>query len=135
MNFVFVSDHGMIQVDGGSPLEIPALLLDKSRFDLYNSQTLLRVYVKNSDEVKAVFKQLKEGKNSDYEVFLDKKLPKYLHFATKDDRYHRIGQILLVPKAPKVFLFKYPTETSFQCLRPYPWESTVLRPIHEVKPL
>ena len=57
VNFVFVSDHGMIQVDGGSPLEIPALLLDKSRFDLYNSQTLLRVYVKNSDEVKAVFKQ------------------------------------------------------------------------------
>lgn len=106
VNFVFVSDHGMIQVDGGSPLEIPALLLDKSRFDLYNSQTLLRVYVKNSDEVKAVFKQLKEGKNSDYEVFLDKKLPKYLHFATKDDRYHRIGQILLVPKAPKIFLFK-----------------------------
>ena len=106
VNFIFVSDHGMIQVDGGNPLEIPAVLLDKTRFDFYNSQTLLRVYVKNPDEVKSVFKELKASKTDDYEVYLDKKLPKYLHFATGDDRYHRIGQILLIPKASKVFLEK-----------------------------
>ncbi|KFF24190.1 alkaline phosphatase family protein [Chryseobacterium vrystaatense] len=106
VNFIFVSDHGMIKVDGGTPLEIPAVLLDKNRFDYYNSQTLLRVYVKNPAEVKAVYKQLKSGKTNDYEVYLDKKLPKYLHFATRDDRYDRIGQILLIPKAPKIFLEK-----------------------------
>jgi predicted AlkP superfamily pyrophosphatase or phosphodiesterase len=106
VNFVFVSDHGMIKVDGGAPLEIPALLFDKNRFDFYNSQTLLRVYVKNKEEVKAVYKELKANKTDDYEVYLDKKLPKYLHFATKDDQYHRIGQILLIPKAPKIFLEK-----------------------------
>lgn len=106
VNFVFVSDHGMIKVDGGTPLEIPALLFDKNRFDFYNSQTLLRVYVKNPDEVKAVYKQLKANKTDDYEVYLDKKLPRYLHFATRDDQYNRIGQILLIPKAPKIFLEK-----------------------------
>lgn len=106
VNFVFVSDHGMIKVDGGTPLEIPALLFDKSRFDFYNSQTLLRVYVKNPDEIKAVYKELKDHKTDDYEVYLDKRLPKYLHFATKDDQYNRIGQILLLPKAPKIFLEK-----------------------------
>nr|WP_315026193.1 ectonucleotide pyrophosphatase/phosphodiesterase [uncultured Chryseobacterium sp.] len=106
VNFVFVSDHGMIPVDGGTPLEIPALLFDKNRFDFYNSQTLLRVYVKNPDEVKSVYKELKAHKTDDYEVFLDKRLPKYLHFATRDDQYHRIGQILLIPKAPKIFLEK-----------------------------
>lgn len=106
VNFVFVSDHGMIKVDGGTPMEIPALLFDKSRFDFYNSQTLLRVYVKNPDEVKAVYKELKAHKTDDYEVYLDKKLPKYLHFATRDDNYNRIGQILLLPKAPKIFLEK-----------------------------
>ncbi|TZG00147.1 alkaline phosphatase family protein (plasmid) [Chryseobacterium panacisoli] len=106
VNFIFVSDHGMIKVDGGKPLEIPAVLFDKNRFDFYNSQTLLRVYVKNPDEVKAVYKELKANKTDDYEVYLDKKLPKYLHFATKDDQYHRIGQILLIPKAPKIFLEK-----------------------------
>lgn len=104
VNFIFVSDHGMIKVDGGNPLEIPQVLFDKTRFDYYNSQTLLRVYVKNPDEVKKVYKELKANKTDDYEVYLDKKLPKYLHFATKDDRYNRIGQILLIPKAPKIFL-------------------------------
>ncbi|MFN1216839.1 ectonucleotide pyrophosphatase/phosphodiesterase [Chryseobacterium kwangjuense] len=106
VNFVFVSDHGMIKVDGGAPLEVPAMLLDKKRFDLYNSQTLVRVYLKNPAEVKAVYKELKSIKTDDYEIYLDKKLPKYLHFATKDDRYQRIGQILLIPKAPKIFLEK-----------------------------
>lgn len=106
VNFVFVSDHGMIKVDGGTPLEIPAILFDKNRFDFYNSQTLLRVFVKNPDEVKSVYKELKANKTDDYEVYLDKKLPKYLHFATKDDQYKRIGQILLLPKAPKIFLEK-----------------------------
>jgi predicted AlkP superfamily pyrophosphatase or phosphodiesterase len=106
VNFIFVSDHGMIQVDGGNPLEIPAMLFDKKRFDFYNSQTLLRIYVKNPAEVKTIFKELKANKTNDYEVYLDKKLPKYLHFATRDDRYNRIGQILVIPKAPKVFLEK-----------------------------
>ncbi|WP_426481621.1 ectonucleotide pyrophosphatase/phosphodiesterase [Chryseobacterium sp. R2ACT005] len=106
VNFIFVSDHGMIKVDGGTPLEIPAVLFDKNRFDFYNSQTLVRVYVKNPDEVKAVYKELKANKTDDYEVYLDKKFPKYLHFATRDDQYHRIGQILLIPKAPKIFLEK-----------------------------
>lgn len=109
VNFIFVSDHGMINVDGGNSLEIPEILLNKERFDFYNSQTLLRVYVKNPAEVKTVFRELKENKTNDYEVYLDKKLPKYLHFSTKDDRYGRIGQILLVPKASKVFLEKNKT--------------------------
>ncbi len=106
VNFIFVSDHGMIQVEGGNPLNIPEILFDKNRFDYYNSQTLLRVYVKNPDEVKKVYKELKANKTDDYEVYLDKKFPKYLHFATKDDKYNRIGQILLIPKAPKIFLEK-----------------------------
>ncbi|MCY0978869.1 ectonucleotide pyrophosphatase/phosphodiesterase [Chryseobacterium wangxinyae] len=109
VNFVFVSDHGMIKVDGGNPLEIPAVLFNKDRFDFYNSQTLVRVHVKNSDEVKSVFKELKANKTADNKVYLDKKLPKYLHFATRDDRYSRIGEILLIPKAPKVFLEKNQT--------------------------
>lgn len=106
VNFIFVSDHGMIHVDSGTSLEIPKILTDKNRFDYYNSQTLLRVYVKDRKEVKSIFKTLKANKTDDYEIYLDKKLPKHLHFATRDDKYGRIGQILMIPKAPKVFLEK-----------------------------
>ena len=106
VNFVFVSDHGMIKVDSESPLEIPEILLDKERFDFYNSQTLLRVFVKNETEVKDVYKELQSKKDENYSVYLTKKMPKYLRFSSKDDRYNRIGQIILIPKAPKIFLEK-----------------------------
>ncbi|MBQ0151314.1 MAG: alkaline phosphatase family protein, partial [Chryseobacterium sp.] len=106
VNYIFVSDHGMIKVDGDAPLEIPAMLLKKDRFDFYNSQTLLRVFVKNETEVKEVYKKLQAKKDENYTVYLTKKMPKYLHFSSKDDRYNRIGQIILIPKAPKIFLEK-----------------------------
>lgn len=106
VNFIFVADHGMIKVDTEKPLEIPELLLDKNRFDFYNSQTLLRVVVKNPLEVKSVYKKLKKNKTSDYDVFLDKRFPRKLNFAHRDDRYNRIGQIILVPKPSKIFLEK-----------------------------
>ena len=106
VNFVFVSDHGMIKVDKENPLSIPEILLDKERFDIFNSQTLLRVVVKNPNEIKSVYHQLKAYKTEDYQVILTKRFPRKLHYGTKDDKYNRIGQILLVPNAPKIFLEK-----------------------------
>lgn len=106
VNFIFVSDHGMIKVDKETPLEIPEMLLNKDKFDFFNSQTLLRVVVKNPDEVQSVYKNLKKNKTADYEVFLTKKFPKKLHYGKKDDRFQRIGDIFLVPKSPKIFLEK-----------------------------
>ena len=106
VNYIFVSDHGMIAVDKENPLEIPEILFDKNRFDFYNSQTLLRVVVKDKSQVKSVFRQLKKGRTSDYKVYLTKRFPRKLNFAERDDRYNRIGDIILIPKAPKIFLEK-----------------------------
>ena len=106
VNFIFLSDHGMIKVAKEEPIAIPEILLDKTRFDYYNSQTLLRVVVKNPAEVKSVFRELRRNKTKDYKVYLDKRFPKRFHFGLKDDRYDRIGQILLVPKSPEIFLEK-----------------------------
>lgn len=106
VNFIFVSDHGMIKVDREHPLEIPEMLFDKERFDYFNSQTLLRIVVKKPEDVKTAYKELKSKKTKDYNVVLVKRFTKKLHYNTKDDRFGRIGQILLVPKAPKIFLEK-----------------------------
>lgn len=106
INFIFVSDHGMIKVDRENPLEVPEILLNKERFDIFNSQTLLRIVVKNKKEIKSVYQELKKNKTSDYNVILARKFPKKLYYGEKDDRYHRIGDLLLVPKAPKIFLEK-----------------------------
>lgn len=106
VNFIFVGDHGMVKVDVENPLEIPEILFDKKRFDFYNAQTLMRVVVKNPADVKSVYKELKKNKSADYDVFLGERFSKKLHFSPKNDRYNRIGQILLVPKSPKIFLEK-----------------------------
>jgi hypothetical protein len=82
------------------------MLFDKERFDFYNAQTLLRVVVKNPAEVKTAYRELKKNKMDDYIVSLTKRFPRKLKFAQRDDRYNRIGQILLVPKAPYIFLEK-----------------------------
>ncbi len=104
VNFIFVSDHGMIDVDIEDTLEIPALLQDKNRFIINNSQTLLRITLKNESEVNQVYRELKKNKSKDYKVYLTENFPKRLHYRTADDRFNRIGQILLVPNAPKIFL-------------------------------
>ena len=104
VNVIFVADHGMIAVDREDPIAVPQMLYDKERFDFYNSQTLLRVVVKNPDEVKPAYRQLKKSRNSKYDVFLASRFPRRLNYSDKDDRYGRIGQILLVPKAPNIFL-------------------------------
>lgn len=106
VNFIFVSDHGMIKVSKEEPLEIPEILKDKAKYDYYNSQTLLRVVVKDPKDVKDLYRELQRNRTSDYKVYLDKRFPKRFHFGEKDDRYNRIGQILLVPKAPNIFLEK-----------------------------
>lgn len=106
VNFVFVSDHGMLDVDNEHPIEIPEVLLNKEKFDIYNSNTLLRVVVKNPAEINSVYKELKKSKNADYKVILDKRLKRKLYFAKRDDKYNRIGDILLIPNAPKVFVEK-----------------------------
>lgn len=111
VNFIFVSDHGMLKIDKEQPLEIPEILLDKKRFDVFNAQTLLRIVVKNPDEIKSVYQTLKKNKTADYEVILAIRFPKKLHFSEKDDTYKRIGQIILMPKAPKIFLEQGKTTT------------------------
>ena len=96
----------MIKVDKENAIDIPEILKDKTRFDYFNSNTLLRVKVKNPDEVKTAYRELKRNKIGDYKVYKESCFPRRLHYGKKDDVYNRIGDILLVPTAPKVFVEK-----------------------------
>lgn len=104
VNFIFVSDHGMITVDTAKPLQIPELLSDQQKYMVFNAQTLLRVMVKDPRDVMPTFRTLKRNRTEDYKVYLTKRFPKRLHYGAKDDRFQRIGEIMLVPRAPKIFL-------------------------------
>jgi predicted AlkP superfamily pyrophosphatase or phosphodiesterase len=112
VNFVFVSDHGMILSDVDNPIKLPEAV-NNNRFVLVNSFSLARVYALNPDQIKPTYKLLKkDGKEKGYKSYLTKRFPKRLHFNTNAD--DRIGDILLVPHSPKVFA------PNFESKRKYP---------------
>jgi predicted AlkP superfamily pyrophosphatase or phosphodiesterase len=101
VNYIFVSDHGMTDIDTLNTLNLPKSV-DTSRFVITNSQALVHMYAKNSADILPAYKELKSAAK-DYEAYLATNLPGRWHYSKKDDRYNRIGDIILVSNPPKVF--------------------------------
>jgi predicted AlkP superfamily pyrophosphatase or phosphodiesterase len=101
VSYIFVSDHGMTDIDTLNTLTIPKTI-DTSRFVITNSLSLVHMYAKNADDILPAYKELKSAAK-DYEVYLATNLPLRWHYSKRDDRYNRIGDIVLVSYPPKVF--------------------------------
>jgi len=101
VNFVFLSDHGMAAIDTTATISLPSAV-DTSKFVVLPGLPLLHLYAKDKKDVKPTYTALKK-EAIDYDVYLADKLPKRWHYRKKDDRYNRIGDIVLVPHFPKVF--------------------------------
>lgn len=101
VNYVFVSDHGMVKVDNDRPLSLPASV-DTSRFIVSRGDALLQLYSKNGQGIRALYRKLKRSQDG-FSTYLKKQLPAWWHYGPADDRYNRIGDILLVPAYPKIF--------------------------------
>ncbi len=105
VNFVFVSDHGMVQVDTAHGI-YPAAL-DTVRFKVTFGETMIHLYAKDKSDISAEYEALKKEAGapatSGYEVYLASEVPDGWHYSTRDDRYGRIGDIILVARAPRVF--------------------------------
>lgn len=103
VSFIFVSDHGMTNMDTLHTIPRP-LVIDTSKFVIAYSPALVHLYAKNKKDIKPTYKKLK-AVASDYDVYLATKTPKRWHYSKKDDHFHRIGDILLVPHLPQGFSF------------------------------
>lgn len=101
VNYVFVSDHGMTAVDNLHPMPLPAAV-DTSKFIVPASNALLQLYAKNDSDVLPTYAALKRSAKK-YDVYLKKEIPARWHYSVNDDKYGRIGDILLVPKLPNIF--------------------------------
>lgn len=106
VNFIFLSDHGMTAVDREQPILKPAAI-DTAEFRIPVMGTIMTLHAKDKSVVKPVYKQLKSDAK-DYSVYLKTKMPRKYHYGKKDDRFNRIGDILLIPEWPKVFSNKRP---------------------------
>ncbi|MBU3743239.1 MAG: alkaline phosphatase family protein [Sediminibacterium sp.] len=101
VNFVFVSDHGMTNIDPNQVMRLPANI-DTSRFRIPGGSALVQLYAKDPTYIQAQYQALKrEAVN--YDVYLKHEVPKIWHYREKDDRYNRIGDILLVARMPAIF--------------------------------
>lgn len=101
VNFVLVADHGMTEVDHQHTLAYPASI-DTAKFFINNGSAVLQLYAKDPSAISSMYQQLK-NEAKDYEVYLKTEMPEKFHYQSKDDRFNRIGDIILLAKLPKVF--------------------------------
>lgn len=100
--FVFVSDHGMNAVDQDNPIEFP-IKVDEDMLDIVSNGTYVSVFVKDKKEILSFYEKIKIAQNNQFEVYLKEDVPSHLHFDAKEDKYGRIGDIVLLAKAPYLF--------------------------------
>ena len=60
------------------------------------------LYAKEDKYIKPTYKALK-AEAKDYDVYLTRNIPKAWHYNKKEDRYNRVGDMILVPHLPRVF--------------------------------
>ncbi len=106
VNYIFVSDHGMTEVDRENPIKTPNEI-DTAKYTIASSGTMMVVHAKNKADVSILYNKLKI-KNDGYKVYLRDEMPDYLHYRSTDDYMNRIGDILLLPDWPRVFSNRRP---------------------------
>ena len=101
VDYIFVSDHGMTDVDTVNTIPLPSVI-DTSKFRIPFGDAVLHLYAKDKNDIQSTYEKLKSVAK-DYDVYLATNMPPQWHYSKSDDRYDRIGDILLIPHLPKVF--------------------------------
>jgi predicted AlkP superfamily pyrophosphatase or phosphodiesterase len=101
VSFVFLADHGMMQVDNEHSLPLPAAI-DTTQFVVPPGGALLHLYAKDRKFIETTYKALK-SQATDFDVYLAGEMPARWHYNTAEDRFGRIGDILLIAHPGKIF--------------------------------
>jgi predicted AlkP superfamily pyrophosphatase or phosphodiesterase len=101
VNYIFLSDHGMAAIDTTHSLPLPSGV-DTTQFLVPDSDLLLHLYAREKRFIAPAYNTLKK-QAVDFDVYLANEIPARWHYGASEDTYGRIGDILLVPRYPKVF--------------------------------
>lgn len=101
VNFVFVSDHGMTKIDPAQLMRLPSCI-DTSRFIIPYGNATVHLYAKNQADILPQYELLKKERGP-FQVYLKKDIPAHWNYGGNNDRYDRIGDILLVAEPPAIF--------------------------------
>jgi len=100
INYIFVSDHGMAKVDNINTLPLPPAI-DTAYFTVPYGDTQLHLYAKDKSKIETTYQALKL--DTSVTVYKLDETPAYWHYTSRDDRYNRLGDLIVVPHFPKVF--------------------------------
>ena len=101
VNFILVSDHGMTEIDTEHQLPVPKAL-DTATCVVSAGSTLIHVFVKDKNNTPKIYQNLR-SEAVDCDVYLADDIPTEWHYGKKDDRYGRVGDILVTSHWPNVF--------------------------------
>lgn len=100
VNYILVSDHGMAPVNTKEPILVPQL--DTNKFVLSYEGAIAQVYAFDKTDLPQLYHSLKSTAQH-FDVYLRDSVPAHLHYGTDDDRFNRIGDLVLIAKYPYVF--------------------------------
>ncbi|WP_224999417.1 ectonucleotide pyrophosphatase/phosphodiesterase [Cesiribacter sp. SM1] len=103
VNFIFVSDHGMTEVDTQNTLTVP-VEINPSKFTLVEGDVMVELHAKDKKDIRKMYEELKK-KEEGFVTYLKSEVPYHLHYGAKNDSLNRIGDIVLLAKHPKIFNF------------------------------
>jgi predicted AlkP superfamily pyrophosphatase or phosphodiesterase len=103
VNYIFVSDHGMSNIDIDHPLSMPAAV-DTNLFIIPRGAELVELYAKNKADILPTYNKLKKEEKG-FTTWLKTNMPPRLHYSAKDDVMNRVGDIVLIPVWPLTFSF------------------------------
>ena len=100
INYIFVSDHGMTRVDDEHTMRLPKGI-DTAFFTIPSGDALLHLYAKDASKIEETYAAVK--KDTSVSVYHLDETPDYWHYKKSDDRYNRLGDLILIPHLPRTF--------------------------------
>lgn len=98
VNYVFLSDHGMAEVDRENPIRLPKI--NPEKMEVVMNGTYTSIFVKEAKDIEEVFQYFQKEATDHYKVYLKSEVPKKYRFSSKEDKHNRIGDIVLIAEAP-----------------------------------
>ena len=100
INYIFVSDHGMTKVDVDNTMRLPKGI-DTSFFTIPSGDALLHLYAKDASKIESTYEAVK--KDTSVTIYHLDETPDYWHYKKSDDRFNRLGDLILIPHLPRTF--------------------------------
>lgn len=98
VNFIFLSDHGMEEVDRERPIRLPKI--DTEKMQIVNNGTYTSIFVEDENNIEEIYNYFKKEATDQYAVYLKTEVPEKYCFSDKEDIFQRIGDIVLIAEAP-----------------------------------